>query len=447
MTALYNRVFVVSATTGTGNITPGSAVAGYRSFSALTNNDVVSYTIVDGVAWETGRGTWNGSVLTRNVLESSNSNAAINLSGNSELLFVDGLAQDFGWSNNRLAKTANYTVINSDNRNTIALGGTAFYTLTFNAASGYDASFVILVVNEDTSRGKTIAPNGITNFILWPGQSCFVYNDNNVWKISPAAQRWYLTGSVTLFVDGSLGASTNDGLASGAGAFATIQQAYNVITSSLDLSGQTVQITCANQTYTGGILLSQPWTGGGTIILDGGSGTISTTSTSCVRITCVLPGTVTLQNVKLQTTTTGHLIEHVGGGTVVIGAGLNFGAPAAPYSHMTTTSAGAIIQVSNNYTISGSAGAHININGPCWFICAGITVTISANVTFSSAFVIASSIALLQNQGCTFSLGAFAVTGARYIANANGVINTNGGGANYFPGNSAGAVASGGEYL
>jgi hypothetical protein len=39
-----------------------------------------------------------------------------------------------------------------------------------------------------------------------------------------------------------------------------------------------------------------------------------------------------------------------------------------------------------------------------------------------------------------------AATGSRYGAALNGVIQTNGGGATYFPGNSAGSTSVGGQY-
>jgi phage-related tail fiber protein len=86
------------------------------------------------------------------------------------------------WSNTRLAKTANYTVTNADKGATLALGGSAFFTVTLNAASGYDANFAITIVNEDANRGKRISPNGLTSFILWPKQTVRVFNQNNVWQ-------------------------------------------------------------------------------------------------------------------------------------------------------------------------------------------------------------------------------------------------------------------------
>src|SRR5215469_15684863 len=92
-------------------------------------------------------------------------------------------------TNSRNAQTSNYTVLNTDDGDTIALGGNVFFTLTFNAASGYNADFMVIVLNEDSysgpssGRGKTIALSGGTNFILWPGQSVIILNQNNVWQV------------------------------------------------------------------------------------------------------------------------------------------------------------------------------------------------------------------------------------------------------------------------
>ena len=66
----------------------------------------------------------------------------------------------------------------------------------------------------------------------------------------------------------------------------------------------------------------------------------------------------------------------------------------------------------------------------------GITVTLTGTPAFS-AFASAASTGLINPaSNVTFSGSA---TGARYAISSNGTINTNGGGASFLPGNSAGS--------
>lgn len=106
--ALYDRVKVSTATTGTGTITLGAAESGFRSFATagVPTGTAVSYAIEDGANWEVGTGTYTstGTTLTRSVTASSNSNNAINLSGSAKV-FITALAADFDWR-----QIATYTV-------------------------------------------------------------------------------------------------------------------------------------------------------------------------------------------------------------------------------------------------------------------------------------------------------------------------------------------------
>jgi len=97
MAKLVNRAKMTTATTGTGTITLGSPSSGYQSFAdaGVINSDVVRYVIEDGTAWEIGTGTYtaSGTTLTRTVSESSNADAALNLSG-SAVVYVSATAAD-----------------------------------------------------------------------------------------------------------------------------------------------------------------------------------------------------------------------------------------------------------------------------------------------------------------------------------------------------------------
>lgn len=93
MASLFDLARMTTSTTGTGTITLGSAVTGFLSFSGagVTDGTVIDYAINDPgtspTASEIGTGTYTaaGTTLTRTVTKSTNSNAAINLSGNAHV--------------------------------------------------------------------------------------------------------------------------------------------------------------------------------------------------------------------------------------------------------------------------------------------------------------------------------------------------------------------------
>jgi len=94
-----NRVLVSTATTGTGTVTLGAALVGYRTFAAagIANAAVVRYLILDGNAWEIGTGTYtsSGTTLSRTVQESSlGGTTALNLTGGARVAII-AAAQDY----------------------------------------------------------------------------------------------------------------------------------------------------------------------------------------------------------------------------------------------------------------------------------------------------------------------------------------------------------------
>src|SRR5512143_194669 len=89
MAKTYNLARMTTATTGTGTITLGSAVSGYLTFAlaGVADGETVEYGIKDGANSETGIGVYTavGTTLTRGPTSSTNSNAAISLSGTAEV--------------------------------------------------------------------------------------------------------------------------------------------------------------------------------------------------------------------------------------------------------------------------------------------------------------------------------------------------------------------------
>lgn len=99
MGKLFNLARMSSTTTGTGSTIAldGGAVTGCLTFaqSGVSNGDVIDYAIKDGNNSEIGTATYSstGPQLTgRTVTNSTNSNAAINLSGAAEV-FISPRAQ------------------------------------------------------------------------------------------------------------------------------------------------------------------------------------------------------------------------------------------------------------------------------------------------------------------------------------------------------------------
>ena len=245
------------------------------------------------------------------------------------------------------------------------------------------------------------------------------------------------------YVDGSLGSDSNDGLSSGSGAFATLQKAYNTLLQ-LDTNGYRVDVYIADGTYTAGLQVSQSWTGGGIVRFIGNTTTpsnvvISTTSNSFL-IEATLPAELRLYGMKISSSS-GSTIYHTGVGKLGLyyieyGTCSNF--------HNLVTSTGAIVSIVTDYTISGGASRHFYVRqGAQLSVQSGITVTLSGTPSFG-IYADVDLVAQLSQAGASFSGSA---TGTRYRVQSNGVINTNSGGATYFPGDAAGSTSTGGQYL
>lgn len=98
-----DRVKETTTTTGTGDLTLGGAVSKFQTFgSRMANGDTTYYAIEHQAAdeWEVGFGTWTtGGILQRTlVLQSSNADAAVNLTSGTKhvAIVLPSIAAGFG---------------------------------------------------------------------------------------------------------------------------------------------------------------------------------------------------------------------------------------------------------------------------------------------------------------------------------------------------------------
>lgn len=257
-----------------------------------------------------------------------------------------------------------------------------------------------------------------------------------------APAREMLTAARTYYV-ATTGNNANDGLSAGS-PFLTIQKALDVVFGTLDLGGFDVTIQLADGTYWAGFSESSPQVGAGLITINGNSTTpanviISATNASA----CSVQGgaQVKIQNLELRITTSGRCISSSGGGSVIfIGVGIRFGTCAG--FHI-VAEYGGLVRVDANYSIVGAALSHWVISSSASLSCTSKTITITGTPAFSTAFLVMEALGTAQIFWNTFSGTA---TGVRYIISYNAYAHTNGAGATYLPGSSAGYTSNGGLY-
>lgn len=269
--------------------------------------------------------------------------------------------------------------------------------------------------------------------------------DGANWQLPPTPAVGRLTANKTIYVNGAIGSDSNDGLSNAAGhAMATIQGAVN-LAFGYSPSQYTITIVIEPGTYAGA---RTPLYAGPSLIVDGlNKANVTISAGSDFGFLVQGPNVATVQNVTVQNTAPADgnsgLAANSGASLVTSNTASNacgggvFGASAGG-----TTSIG-------NHTFNGNCYA-------CFRISAMGTMNLLQNsvYTFSSAITVA--IATVFSGDGVLSVSATLpvtfvnpgnVTGPKYLAGANGVIDANGQGVNFFPGNSAGSTASGGQYI
>lgn len=276
-------------------------------------------------------------------------------------------------------------------------------------------------------------------------------------------QPWFLTSNITVFVDGLNGNDNNSGLASGTGnAWATFAPAYKFLCYRTNGNGFAATIQVANASSiagAGGIggafVLNCTPQGYPFVILDLGGGTLTPGSGfDAVQLANSMYGSgfitsaLHVRNGTITCSGGGSGLHSISGHIVITNTGgaLTFGTCTGG-PHIFADGPTARFFINGGYTISGSAAEHLAaVAGGGIDFNTTATITCSGSPAFTN-FVLAQWLSWIYTptSAITFS-SCGTVTGTRYTGNLNSVINTNGGGANFFPGNAAGSTTTGSQY-
>jgi hypothetical protein len=179
MAKLFNLARMTTATTGTGTITLGAAVSGYLTFAqaGVQDGDIVHYAIADGANSETGTAPYTASGTTlgpRTVGRSTNSNAAISLSGTAQVMITalaESLRPRFVIEGDSLSNPGN-----------LGTWPTKLQALSSHFAKmdywyfATDGDTAANMVSEYATQGALVAPGpgGLGFYSLWAGHNDIV---------------------------------------------------------------------------------------------------------------------------------------------------------------------------------------------------------------------------------------------------------------------------------
>lgn len=305
------------------------------------------------------------------------------------------------------------------------------------ATSGSADDLIAGTVPDARLADTAVTPGTYTNVTVT------VDAKGRVTAISSGSGREVLTATRTYYV-ATTGSDSNDGLTA-LTPFLTIQAAVDTVCA-LDISTFNVTIDVENGTYTGAVTLKSI-VGSGTVTIMGDTTTpanvvVSTTSNHCF-VTAENAKQWAIQGIKMQTTTSGHCLYVLNGGSLTIG-NVEFGTCAT--HHMLCNGSDSKIRRSAGYKVSGGCNRHWKSEVGGSIDMNSVTVTVTANITVT-VWADANVGSIQSIYGMTFTLGAFTVTGTRYSATGNAVLFVNGAGAAYIPGTVAGSTATGGQYV
>jgi hypothetical protein len=329
------------------------------------------------------------------------------------------------------------------------LSAGVFITIKNNDSGGVLA----INVGPGANLKAAVAPTGWV--YICPNQSISFYSDGtNYWALGQPAL-CVLQAGTTFFVAGTGTASTNHGLTSAAPLLPT--QAYQLAQSILDANSKTVTFSGSDTAYSSPIQFIGPIIGQGKTFAQGGVYPVVLLGNNAtpglthwvVNVTGNSYGAIQVIN-GADVLIEGWTTITSGGGNGIYVENANASVEFINCGNTTVNCLGATrlayVQIVGAMSYSGvNSGGILESNS--W-----ISYETTATMTMVGGPVFSSCFACAQYPGSiivdfvpTFS-GSTGASSVRYSAFLNGNINTGGGGANFFPGTSAGTTSTGGQY-
>lgn len=295
--------------------------------------------------------------------------------------------------------------------------------------------------------------------------------DDNTTNPDAGGAGWYvwssiLTQNVNIYVNPATGSDTlYDGssptVSGNSGPYATLTKALDVVGAFAPSTfGATINLSAG--TFDGGTTgFATAMTAHSAVTITGAGATSILTSSGTSRYTLAIqgPNNYTIQNFAIGSSSSYaggfNVIAPSNGASVTIAGGITCldatGAAGASFIKCgaSTFNISGSVTINGQMGFSGSYGAYFVASGGGANFAMGSSAVITiAKAVTASFFVQSFNAGLVQcsNPGAPSFVNAGNVTGSKYSATLNGIINTQGQGANYFPGSTPGSTASGGQY-
>jgi hypothetical protein len=269
-------------------------------------------------------------------------------------------------------------------------------------------------------------------------------NNNQVVAALRAMLRFKLTQDQYLYISPT-GNDSNDGLTP-ATALKTGQAAWNKALT-IDLNNHNLYLQFANGTYTTPIFCSGIPLGIGSasgIVFTGNVSQPSQVVFNTSNVACITgfnTAAFTVQGISFTATGIPGAYQNMGcalyanAGSLIAFNNVIF--QHCDWVHVVGANGGIATSNGNPYTIAGGAISHMigALGGNVTIVNSAVSLT--GTPAFTQCFANSSSHGMIAVYGCAF---AGAATGPRWNVGTGGLIHTNGGGANFLPGNAAGVT-------